>query len=85
METHAATWTQELRLLRLPDVIRRVGLSRSMVYQLVAAGRFPAPVRLTSRATAWRSDAVQAWIVERGTQHTAPPTRTRRVPRNAGS
>jgi prophage regulatory protein len=72
MDMHASANNQlDVRLLRLPDVLRRVGLSRSMVYQLAADGRFPAPVRLTSRTSAWRSDDVQAWIDSR--HPTAPP------------
>lgn len=71
MDTHASARTpSDVRLLRLPDVLDRVGLSRSMVYSLAAAGQFPAPVRLSSRTSAWRSDDVQAWIDSR--QPTAP-------------
>jgi prophage regulatory protein len=49
-------------LLRLPDVIRATGLSRSAIYRLEAAGKFPPRVRVSARATAWRSDLVSAWI-----------------------
>jgi prophage regulatory protein len=52
-------------LLRLPDVIRATGLSRSAIYRLEARGEFPARVRVSTRATAWRSDAVIAWIDSR--------------------
>jgi prophage regulatory protein len=52
-------------LLRLPDVIRATGLSRSAIYRLEARGDFPARVRLSVRATAWRSDLVSAWIEAR--------------------
>ena len=77
--------TSDVRLLRLPDVLRRVGLSRSTVYQLAASGRFPAPVRLSPRTSAWRSDDVQAWIdnLQRArpahkTQPAAKPSEVRR-------
>ena len=53
------------RLLRLPAVLERVGLRRSRLYELVAAGRFPAPVKLSNRAIAWPSDEVDAWIRQR--------------------
>ncbi len=67
---HMDARSLDVRLLRLPDVLRRVGLSRSTVYALAADGRFPAPVRLSPRTSAWRSDDVQAWIDSR--QPTAP-------------
>ncbi|QWC88282.1 helix-turn-helix transcriptional regulator [Cupriavidus metallidurans] len=52
-------------LLRLDDVLLRVGLSRSTVYRLVAAHQFPTPVRLGTRSVAWRAEEVQAWIESR--------------------
>ncbi len=51
-----------LRLLRLPEVCARTGLTRSPLYRRVAAGEFPSPVSLGARAVAWRDDEVQAWI-----------------------
>ena len=53
------------RILRLPEVLARVGLSRSTVYQLMAASDFPASVRLTPSSVGWRSDDIEAWIASR--------------------
>lgn len=47
---------------RLHDVTRITALSRSTVYRRVAEGRFPLPVRLGGRASAWPSAALQEWI-----------------------
>ena len=55
----------ETRILRLPEVLARVGLSRSTVYQLMAAGDFPGSVRLTRNSVGWRSDDIDAWIASR--------------------
>ena len=53
----------QILLLRLPAVLARTGLSRSQIYRLVAAGRFPRPVRLAGTTSkAWSSTAVTAWI-----------------------
>ncbi|MDR3411824.1 MAG: AlpA family phage regulatory protein, partial [Formivibrio sp.] len=41
------------RILRLPNVLDRTGLSRSTVYQRVSEGRFPRPVSLGDRAVGW--------------------------------
>ena len=53
------------RLLRLPTVLDRVGLRRSLIYEMMADGRFPAPVKVSGRAVAWPSDEIDAWIAER--------------------
>ena len=52
-------------LLRLYDVRRRTGLSRSALYRLIAAGQFPRPIQLTERTSAWPDHVVQAWIEEK--------------------
>jgi prophage regulatory protein len=57
--------TSSRRLMRLPAVLALVGLGRSRVYELMAEGRFPAPVKLSQRAIAWPSDEVDAWIAFR--------------------
>ena len=51
-----------LCLLRLPDVIARVGLRRTAIYDGVRLGTFPAPIRLGRRCVAWPSDAVDEWV-----------------------
>lgn len=47
---------------RLRDVMRITALSRSTIYRRVAEGRFPAPVRLGGRASAWQCASLQLWI-----------------------
>lgn len=51
--------------LRLPDVKKRVGLSRSSIYARVASGDFPAPVSLGGRSIAWIDFEIQDWIDQR--------------------
>jgi prophage regulatory protein len=50
------------RILRLPTVLDRTGLSRSTVYQRVAEGRFPKSVSLGARAVGWVEAEVDEWI-----------------------
>ncbi len=54
-----------IRILRLPEVIARTGLSRSTIYVRVAAGRFPRPVALGARAVGWIEAEVDEWVRER--------------------
>ena len=52
-------------LIRLPQVQAIVPYSRSSIYALVAAGKFPAPCRLGPRASAWVLAEVEAWAASR--------------------
>ena len=52
---------------RLPHVLARTGLGRSTLYALVAAGAFPAPVKLSIRAVGWRAEEIDAWLNARAT------------------
>jgi prophage regulatory protein len=55
----------EKKLLRLPEVLGCTGLSRSGLYQMIKAEDFPSQVPLGTRAVAWDSAEVQAWIADR--------------------
>jgi len=50
------------RLLRLPEVINRVGLRRSAIYQRMSEGRFPKCRALGAKCSVWVEDEINAWI-----------------------
>ena len=50
--------TKSERLLRLPQVLDRVGYKRSRFLDLVRQGVFPRPVKLGARAVAWPESVV---------------------------
>ncbi|MGZ4998327.1 MAG: helix-turn-helix transcriptional regulator [Methylobacter sp.] len=54
-----------MSLLKLKDVIEKVKLSRSSIYSLSKAGAFPAPLRLSERRIAWRTEDVDNWLNNR--------------------
>lgn len=54
-----------LSFLRIAIVMGRTGLPRSTIYWLIKNGRFPAPVKLSERSSAWRSDEIDAWVAQR--------------------
>ena len=56
---------REDRFLRLHEVLRLTGLSRSSLYRKVSAGEFPASVSLGERAVAWRYRDVMGWMDSR--------------------
>lgn len=51
-----------LELWRLPTVLARTGLGRSVLYVMVREGRFPEPRQVGAKAVAWRSTDVLAWM-----------------------
>lgn len=53
------------RILRLPDVKARTGLSRSTIYLRLAAGNFPRPVSLGARSIGFVESEIDDWIAER--------------------
>lgn len=48
--------------LRLPEVLKLIPVSRSTWWAAVASGRFPKPVKLGPRITAWRAEDIQLLI-----------------------
>jgi prophage regulatory protein len=50
------------RLLRLPEVMARVGLRRSAIYQRMSDGRFPRSRSLGPKCTVWVESEIDAWI-----------------------
>ena len=55
----------EQTILRLREVSRRTGLSRSTIYAAVAAGKFPRQLRLTVRCVGWSAAEISDWLEER--------------------
>ncbi|WP_338642573.1 AlpA family transcriptional regulator [Novosphingobium olei] len=52
------------RLLRLPEVIARVGLRRSAIYQRMSEGRFPRSRSLGPKCAVWVEAEIDEWIRE---------------------
>jgi len=53
------------RLLRLPEVLHAVGVSRSEWYRLIKVGRAPRSIPLGVRIKAWDSLEIERFVVER--------------------
>jgi prophage regulatory protein len=52
------------RILRLPAVLDRTGLSRSTVYRKIQEGTFPRQVARGVRSAGWRESAVRKWMLD---------------------
>ena len=53
------------RILRLPLVRERTGLSRSSIYLRISEGRFPRPISLGERAVGWLESEITEWLNRR--------------------
>jgi prophage regulatory protein len=65
------------QVLRIKDVMARTAFSKSHVYRLVNAGKFPAPIKISERIIAWDESEVDNWLADkfatatRSTQYSA--------------
>lgn len=56
-----------MRLLRLNEVLKLIPMSRSTFYAGIKAGIYPAPIKLGARISAWKTSEILP-LLERGTQ-----------------
>ena len=53
-----------MNALSIREVIAKTSLGRTVIYEAVAAGRFPAPARFGYRSF-WNAAEIDAWLAER--------------------
>ena len=58
--------------LRLPQVLALVPVSKSSWWEGCKSGRFPKPVKLGPRTTAWRAEDITALVQSFSPQNDAP-------------
>jgi prophage regulatory protein len=49
-------------ILRRKQVELRTGLSRTGIYEKLASGEFPQPIKLGARAVGWLESEINGWI-----------------------
>jgi prophage regulatory protein len=54
-----------IRLLRLPEVIRKTGLKKTKLYELQKEGTFPMRIQITANSVGWIEEEINAWIAGR--------------------
>ena len=57
----------DMRILRLPQVLQLIGVSRSTLYEMRKRGEFPQPDRVGARAVGWPRWVVTSWLEARPT------------------
>lgn len=51
-----------MRILKLEEVKKMTGLSRSSIYRFIEEGTFPKQINIGIRATGWISMDIENWI-----------------------
>ena len=50
------------RVLRLPDTVKKIGLSKGSIYRLMKKNQFPKPIALGERARGWLESDLDLWL-----------------------
>lgn len=58
-------------ILRLPEVRAVTKLGKSTLYEAMARGDFPQPIKLGLRAVGWAESEISAWLEARKAQRKA--------------
>lgn len=56
----------EDKIIRMPEVMAKVGLRKSAVYSMIKRGEFPAQIRLGENSVGWIEADVDEWVRIRG-------------------
>ncbi|WP_068302328.1 AlpA family transcriptional regulator [Pararhodobacter sp. CCB-MM2] len=51
-----------MELIRMPQVIKMTGMSKSAIYAQIKEGAFPRPLKISQRHVAWDKQHVIDWI-----------------------
>jgi prophage regulatory protein len=63
-----------MKFLRIRQVMQLTGLSRTTIYRLELAGRFPKRRRLSENPVAWLESDIAAWADSRPIAHLRAPS-----------
>ena len=54
-----------IRLLRMADMVEKIGVSKGTIYGLMRTQGFPRSFKIGTRATGWLAHEVEAWLERR--------------------
>ena len=54
-----------LRILRINDVIKNTGISRSSIYAMIKEGEFPKQRSIGRHSVGWLESEIDEWIKEK--------------------
>ena len=53
---------EQYQILRLPDVVKITGLSRSSIYAAISQDLFPKQLHIGPRSVGWLKNEIDEWI-----------------------
>lgn len=53
------------KALRIDSVIERTGVSKTHIFRLIKAEKFPRPVKLSEGVSVWDAELVDQWLSEK--------------------
>ena len=58
--------SEHTKILRMPDLVLRTGLSRTTIYRKIKEGTFPAQLHISDHCCGWRESALEQWMEDPG-------------------
>ena len=69
-----------IRLIRLKEVLRICGMSRTALYNNINRRQFPEPIRISARSVAWLQSEVLEWVELKVKLRTVKPRQSPQLP-----
>ena len=66
MNQLSATSLPDTGFLRLPEVLKLIPVCKTVWWEGIKTGKYPAGIKLSARCTAWRAEDIRALINELG-------------------
>ena len=68
-----------LRIIRMKELVSKVGYARSTIHALIKEGRFPEPFKLVpnGRANGWLEETIDKWMQDRVDENRQPTSHNR--------
>lgn len=60
-DKNSTSQSSETLLWTMPTLSKRIGLSRSSIYQQIQDGKFPEPVKI-GRSSRWLAAEIETWV-----------------------
>jgi len=71
-------------ILRLPQVMARVGMGKSLIYKKIGQGRFPKQVQISEKVVGWLSSDIDRFIDQRVSERDERDAKRRAFQENGG-
>ena len=53
------------RIIRMRELVKMLGMSRSSIYRLILLNEFPQQLKLSTRTVGWRLSVIEKWIADK--------------------